>query len=96
MVPTMLGALNPSAGLSLFLLYLTLAVRVLNPQPLRPILEELPASLELLQPSSDLVDDYGIRPRHPRLRGPRPFLSQAQQRKRDGPDMAEYYYDAHQ
>ncbi|KAB0391797.1 hypothetical protein E2I00_014329, partial [Balaenoptera physalus] len=29
-----------------------------------------------------------------RLRGPRPLLSRAQQRKRDGPDMAEYYYDA--
>lgn len=39
--------------------------------------------------------DYGVRPKHPWPRGPRPLLSQAQQRKRDGPDMAEYYYDAH-
>ncbi|KAM6160878.1 protein Frey 1 [Erethizon dorsatum] len=98
MVPAMLGALYPRAGLSLFLLYLILAARLLRPQPLRPVLEELPASLELSQPLSDLVDDYGIRPRHPRLRqpgrrGPRPLLSRAQQRKRDGPDMAEYYYD---
>ncbi|VFV45854.1 uncharacterized protein c11orf94, partial [Lynx pardinus] len=51
--------------------------------------------LELSQPFSGLVDDYGIRPKHPWPRGPRPLLSQAQQRKRDGPDMAEYYYDAH-
>ncbi|CAD7669847.1 unnamed protein product [Nyctereutes procyonoides] len=39
--------------------------------------------------------DYGVRPKHPWPRGPRPLLSRAQQRKRDGPDMAEYYYDAH-
>lgn len=39
--------------------------------------------------------DYGIRPKHPWPRGPRPLLAQAQQRKRDGPDMAEYDYDAH-
>ncbi|XP_073760796.1 protein Frey 1 isoform X1 [Callorhinus ursinus] len=38
--------------------------------------------------------DYGVRPKHPWPRGPRPLLSRAQQRKRDGPDMAEYYYDA--
>ncbi|XP_011946181.1 PREDICTED: uncharacterized protein C11orf94 homolog [Cercocebus atys] len=39
--------------------------------------------------------DYGILPKHPWPRGPRPLLSRAQQRKRDGPDLAEYYYDAH-
>ncbi|XP_060032521.1 protein Frey 1 isoform X1 [Erinaceus europaeus] len=44
-------------------------------------------------PSSSSLD-YGIRPKHPWPRGPRPLLSRAQQRKRDGPDMAEYYYDA--
>ncbi|XP_070239588.1 protein Frey 1 isoform X1 [Bos mutus] len=38
--------------------------------------------------------DYGVRPKHPWPRGPRPLLSRAQQRKRDGPDMAEYYYDS--
>ncbi|XP_075401951.1 protein Frey 1 [Tenrec ecaudatus] len=42
-----------------------------------------------------LPSDYGVRPKHPWPRGPRPLLSRAQQRKRDGPDMAEYYYDAH-
>lgn len=44
---------------------------------------------------SSLSLDYGVRPKHPWPRGPRPLLSRAQQRKRDGPDMAEYYYDAH-
>lgn len=55
--------------------------------------EEFSAPLELLQPLSGLVDDYGLRPKHPRPGGPRPLLSQAQQRKRDGPNMADYYYD---
>ncbi|XP_019601959.2 protein Frey 1 isoform X2 [Rhinolophus sinicus] len=95
MVLTMLG--YPRAGLSLFLLYLVLAA-ALHPQPLRPrrsIPEEFSAPLELSQPLSGLVDDYGVRPKHPWPRGPRPLLSQAQQRKRDGPDMAEYYDDTH-
>lgn len=46
-----------------------------------------------LTPSS-LSLDYGVQPKHPWPRGPRPLLSRAQQRKRDGPDMAEYYYDS--
>lgn len=92
----MLGALYPRAGLSLFLFYLILAGALLRPQPQRsqpsdP--EDFSAPLELLQPLSDLVDDYGIRPKHPWPRGPRPLLSQAQQRKRDGSNMADYYYD---
>nr|XP_015290348.1 PREDICTED: uncharacterized protein C11orf94 homolog isoform X1 [Macaca fascicularis] len=57
--------------------------------------EAFSAPLELSQPLSGLVDDYGILPKHPWPRGPRPLLSRAQQRKRDGPDLAEYYYDAH-
>ncbi|XP_074257455.1 protein Frey 1 [Saimiri boliviensis] len=57
--------------------------------------EAFSAPLELSQPFSGLVDDYGVRPKHPWPRGPRPLLSRAQQRKRDGPDMAEYYDDAH-
>ncbi|XP_004627348.1 uncharacterized protein C11orf94 homolog [Octodon degus] len=98
MAPAVLGALYPRAWLSLFLLYLILVAGVLRPQPLRPVLEELPAFLQLSQPLSDLVDDYGIRPRHPRLRhpgrqGPRTLPSFAQQHKRDGLDMAEYYYE---
>ncbi|XP_032759633.1 uncharacterized protein C11orf94 homolog [Rattus rattus] len=59
----------------------------------RSVPEEFSAPLELLQPLSGLVDDYGLRPKHPRPGGPRPLLSQAQQRKRDGPNMADYYYD---
>nr|XP_048284284.1 uncharacterized protein C11orf94 homolog [Myodes glareolus] len=96
MVLAMLGALYPRAGLSLFLFYLILAGALLQPQPQRSqrsVPEEFSAPLELLQPLSDLVDDYGIRPKHPWPRGPRPLLSQAQQRKRDGPNMADYYYD---
>ncbi|KAF4009416.1 hypothetical protein Celaphus_00009350 [Cervus elaphus hippelaphus] len=97
MVLTMLGALHPRAGLSLFVLYLVLAAALLRPQPLRPqrsVPEEFSAPLELSEPLSGLVDDYGVRPKHPWPRGPRPLLSRAQQRKRDGPDMAEYYYDS--
>ncbi|KAM6158295.1 protein Frey 1 [Rhynchocyon petersi] len=94
---TMLGALYPRAGLRLFLLYLILATALLDPHPLRSqqsVPEEFSAPLQLLEPSSGLMDDYGIQPKHPGPQGPRPLLSQAQQRKRDGPDMAEYYYDA--
>ncbi|XP_037694590.1 peroxisomal biogenesis factor 16 isoform X6 [Choloepus didactylus] len=64
-------------------------------KPERSVPEEFSAPLELSQPLPGLVDDYGIRPKHPRPRGPLPLLSRAQQRKRDGPDMAEYYYDTH-
>ncbi|XP_019512027.1 PREDICTED: uncharacterized protein C11orf94 homolog isoform X1 [Hipposideros armiger] len=64
-------------------------------KPRRSIPEEFSAPLELSQPLPGLVDDYGVRPKHPWPQGPRPLLSQAQQRKRDGPDMAEYYDDAH-
>ncbi|XP_007181189.2 protein Frey 1 [Balaenoptera acutorostrata] len=98
MVLAMLGALSPRAALSLLLLNLILAAALLHPQPLRPqqsVPEEFSAPLELSEPLSGLVDDYGVRPKHPWPRGPRPLLSRAQQRKRDGPDMAEYYYDAH-
>ncbi|XP_004683623.1 PREDICTED: uncharacterized protein C11orf94 homolog [Condylura cristata] len=96
MLLTMLGALYPRARLNLFTLYLVLAAGILRPQPLRSeqsVPEEFSAPLELSEPLSGLMDDYGIRPKHPWPRGPRPLLSQAQQRKRDGPDMAEYYYD---
>nr|XP_039326840.1 uncharacterized protein C11orf94 homolog [Saimiri boliviensis boliviensis] len=98
MVLAMLGALHPRAGLSLFLLHLLLAAALLRSQPLRSqrsAPEAFSAPLELSQPFSGLVDDYGVRPKHPWPRGPRPLLSRAQQRKRDGPDMAEYYDDAH-
>ncbi|KAM9769044.1 protein Frey 1 isoform 1-T1 [Dama dama] len=63
-------------------------------RPQRSVPEEFSAPLELSEPLSGLVDDYGVRPKHPWPRGPRPLLSRAQQRKRDGPDMAEYYYDS--
>ncbi|XP_049635920.1 protein Frey [Suncus etruscus] len=97
MVLAMLGALFPRAWLNLFLLYLVLVAAFLGPQPLkqrRAVFEELSGPLELREPLPGLMDDYGIRPKHPWPRGPRPLLSRAQQRKRDGPDMAEYYYDA--
>ncbi|XP_076785411.1 protein Frey 1 isoform X2 [Arvicanthis niloticus] len=74
----------------------TVAGALLRPQPQRSqrsVPEEFSAPLELLQPLSGLVDDYGVRPKHPWPSGPRPLLSQAQQRKRDGPNMADYYYD---
>ncbi|XP_008832376.1 uncharacterized protein C11orf94 homolog [Nannospalax galili] len=96
MVLAMLGALYPRAGLSFFLFYFILAGALLRPQPQRSqrsIPEEFSAPLELSQPLSGLVDDYGVRPKHPWPRGPQPLLSQAQQRKRDGPNMADYYYD---
>ncbi|XP_007944722.1 uncharacterized protein C11orf94 homolog [Orycteropus afer afer] len=97
MVLAMLGALYPRARLTLFFLYLVLAAALLRPQPLRPqrsVPEEFSAPLELSEPLSGLVDDYGVRPKHPWPQGLRPLLSRAQQRKRDGPDMAEYY-DTH-
>uniref|UniRef100_A0A2I3FWG9 Frey regulator of sperm-oocyte fusion 1 n=1 Tax=Nomascus leucogenys TaxID=61853 RepID=A0A2I3FWG9_NOMLE len=96
MVLAMLGALHPRAGLCLFL-HLILAVALLRSPPLRSqqSVEAFSAPLELSQPLSGLVDDYGILPKHPWQRGPRPLLSRAQQRKRDGPDLAEYYYNAH-
>nr|XP_060160069.1 protein Frey 1 [Globicephala melas] len=62
--------------------------------PQRSVPEEFSAPLELLEPLSGLVDDYGVRPKHPWPRRPRPLLSRAQQRKRAGLDVAEYY-DAH-
>ncbi|XP_035885194.1 uncharacterized protein C11orf94 homolog isoform X1 [Phyllostomus discolor] len=62
-------------------------------RPQRSVSEDSEAPLELPQPLSGLLDDYGIRPKHPLSRGPRPLLSQAQQRKREDPDMADYYYD---
>ncbi|XP_059959011.1 protein Frey 1 isoform X2 [Mesoplodon densirostris] len=94
MVLAMLGALYPRAAPSRLLLSLILVAALLRPEPLRPQLsvpEEFSAPLELSEPLSGLVDDYGVRPKHPWPRGPRPLLSRAQQRKRDGLDMAEYY-----
>ncbi|XP_036883826.1 uncharacterized protein C11orf94 homolog [Sturnira hondurensis] len=85
-------ALHPGAGLSL-LFYLILAVALHPLPPQRSVSEEPEAPLELPQPLSGLLDDYGVLPKHPAPRGPRPLLSPAQQRKREDPDMAEYYYD---
>ncbi|XP_004264471.2 protein Frey [Orcinus orca] len=97
LVLAMLGALYPRAALSRRFLSLILAAALLCPEALRPqrsVPEEFSAPLELLEPLSGLVDDYGVRPKHPWPRRPRPLLSRAQQRKRAGPDVAEYY-DAH-
>nr|XP_051708651.1 protein Frey [Oryctolagus cuniculus] len=95
MALAMLGALYPRGERELLYIIITVSPCPTPPRrSLRSVPEEFSAPLELPQPLSGLVDDYGIRPKHPWPRGPRPLLSRAQQRKRDGPDMAEYYYDA--
>ncbi|XP_066893186.1 protein Frey 1 isoform X2 [Kogia breviceps] len=98
MVLAVPGAPYPRAAPNRLILNLILLAALLRPQLLRPqpsVLEEFSAPLELSEPLSGPVDDYGVRPKHPGPRGPRPLLSRAQQRKRDGPDVAEYSYDAH-
>nr|XP_025041141.1 uncharacterized protein C11orf94 homolog [Pelodiscus sinensis] len=60
--------------------------------------EDFAVPLELPQQHFGLVDDYGIKPKHPQFqtRAPRQQpagLHQAHKSKRDEPDMAEYYDD---
>nr|XP_042705134.1 uncharacterized protein C11orf94 homolog [Chrysemys picta bellii] len=60
--------------------------------------EDFSAPLELPQQHFGLVDDYGIKPKHPQFqtRAPRKQpagLHQAHKSKRDESDLAEYYYD---
>ncbi|XP_054057474.1 protein Frey 1 [Rissa tridactyla] len=62
--------------------------------------EDFSAPLELPQQHFGLVDDYGIKPKQPRLRTrvawERPVgLRRAGKSKRDELDLLEYYYDAH-
>ncbi|KAM4667378.1 protein Frey 1 [Amazona ochrocephala] len=62
--------------------------------------EDFSALLELPQQQFGLVDDYGIKPKQPRLRTrvgrKRPeWLQRAGKSKRDELDLQEYYDDAH-
>ncbi|XP_065542501.1 protein Frey 1 [Lathamus discolor] len=62
--------------------------------------EDFSALLELPQQHFGLVDDYGIKPKQPRLRTrvgrKRPeWLQRAGKGKRDDLDLQEYYDDAH-
>ncbi|XP_062973534.1 protein Frey 1 [Elgaria multicarinata webbii] len=60
--------------------------------------EEFTAPLEFQQHHFGLVDDYGIKPKHPKfrtrtLRKESEKLRRAHKSKRDEPDFEEYYYD---
>ncbi|XP_053134261.1 protein Frey isoform X2 [Hemicordylus capensis] len=85
--------------LLLLLLLIDTMLPVPSLQRLRPsVPEEFTAPLELQQQHFGLVDDYGIKPRHPkfRTRAPRKEsekLHIAHKSKRDEPDLEEYYYD---
>ncbi|XP_074086631.1 protein Frey 1 [Macrotis lagotis] len=89
----MLGSLCPRIGLGIFLFALVLVA--VYPQPQRYQTSSISEELDPVDLPNGLMDDYGILPKHPGLRIVRPFLSKAQKRKRDGPDLSEYYYDAH-
>nr|XP_020654232.1 uncharacterized protein C11orf94 homolog [Pogona vitticeps] len=63
-----------------------------------PVPEEFTAPLELQQQHFGLVDDYGIKPKHPQLRTwtqrkKSEKLHKAHKSKRDEPNFEEYYYD---
>ncbi|KAH0620761.1 hypothetical protein JD844_021506 [Phrynosoma platyrhinos] len=60
--------------------------------------EEFTAPLELQQQHFGLVDDYGIKPRHPKFRKwtlhkESEKLHKAHKSKRDEPNFEEYNYD---
>ncbi|KAM9013123.1 protein Frey 1 [Ara ararauna] len=62
--------------------------------------EDFSALLELPQQHFGLVDDYGIKPKQPRLRTrvgrkQTEWLQRAGKSKRDELDLQEYYDDAH-
>ncbi|OPJ82925.1 protein Frey 1 [Patagioenas fasciata] len=87
-----------------WLLLLALLLGVALPQPLPQrdsysVPEDFSAPLELPQQHFGLVDDYGIKPKQPRLRTKvareRPVgLRRAGKSKRDELDLLDYYYDA--
>ncbi|XP_036618390.1 uncharacterized protein C11orf94 homolog [Trichosurus vulpecula] len=93
-VLTMLGSLCPRIGLGLFLLTLVLVAARPTSHRYQPL--SIPEELDTMELPNGLVDDYGILPKHPGHRIVRSCLSRAQKRKRDGPDLSEYYYEAHQ
>ncbi|XP_030308435.1 uncharacterized protein C11orf94 homolog [Calypte anna] len=86
----------------LLLLTLLLGAALSRPLPERgsySIPEEFTALLELPEQHFGLVDDYGIKPKQPRLRTHTarekpPGLRRAGKSKRDELDLLEYY-DAH-
>ncbi|KQK85174.1 hypothetical protein AAES_42544 [Amazona aestiva] len=85
-----------------WLLLLGLLLAVLRPLDKRAsysVPEDFSALLELPQQQFGLVDDYGIKPKQPRLRTrvgrKRPeWLQRAGKSKRDELDLQEYYDDA--
>ncbi|XP_072473822.1 protein Frey 1 isoform X1 [Notamacropus eugenii] len=87
----MLGSLCPRIVLGLFLLTLIL---VGEPQRYQP--SSIPEELDTMELPNGLVDDYGILPKHPGHQIVHSSLSKSQKRKRDGPDLSEYYYEAQQ
>ncbi|XP_072473823.1 protein Frey 1 isoform X2 [Notamacropus eugenii] len=56
----------------------------------------IPEELDTMELPNGLVDDYGILPKHPGHQIVHSSLSKSQKRKRDGPDLSEYYYEAQQ
>ncbi|XP_010180742.1 PREDICTED: uncharacterized protein C11orf94 homolog [Mesitornis unicolor] len=86
-----------------WLLLLALLLGAALPRPLPQsysIPEDFSAPLELPQQHFGLVDDYGIKPKQPRLRTQvaqvRPAeLRKAGKSKRDELDLLEYYDDGH-
>ncbi|XP_054828601.1 protein Frey 1 [Eublepharis macularius] len=88
-------------GLLLLLLLLTesgLLVPSHQRRAGQPVPEEFTAPLELQQQHFGLVDDYGIKPKHPNFRTlsfrkESKELHKAHKSKRDEPDFEEYYYD---
>ncbi|XP_034273324.1 protein Frey 1 [Pantherophis guttatus] len=60
--------------------------------------EDFIAPLELQQKQFGLVDDYGLKPRHPKFqirkqRKESETLHRTHKSKRDEPNFEEYYYD---
>ncbi|XP_042302684.1 uncharacterized protein C11orf94 homolog [Sceloporus undulatus] len=89
--------------MALWLLLLLLTDRVwlmprFQSRPSESVPDEFSAPLELRQQHFGLVDDYGIKPRHPKFRKWKLHkeseqLHTAHKSKRDEPNLEEYYDD---
>ncbi|XP_039214593.1 uncharacterized protein C11orf94 homolog [Crotalus tigris] len=85
------------------LLIMLLLMQKLLPAPSlqrfsRSVPEDFIAPLELQQKHFGLVDDYGLKPRHPKFqirkrRKESETLHRTHKSKRDEPNFEEYYYD---
>ncbi|XP_029142203.1 uncharacterized protein C11orf94 homolog [Protobothrops mucrosquamatus] len=83
------------------LLIVLLLMQKLLPVPSlqsRSVPEDFIAPLELQQKHFGLVDDYGLKPRHPKFqirkrRKESETLHRTHKSKRDEPNFEEYYYD---